>query len=116
MISVDLPERKEEDKPTTTAPECPQERWPYGLRITFEKDQVDKIPSLSEYRVGDRVLITAEACVTEIRMSERKDGEDDHTVGMQIEKVSCELAVEKKPEEMSMREYRLHRHSEHSGY
>ncbi|MCK9370113.1 hypothetical protein M0R04_09435 [Candidatus Dojkabacteria bacterium] len=82
-----------------------RDRWPYGLKLHFESDQVKSLPSLKDYKVGDRVMVMAEACVIDIRMSERQSGTEDHSIGMQIEKIAVSPVKKKKPEEMNMKEY-----------
>jgi len=89
-----------------------QDCWPYGLQLRFEKDQVDKIPELKGFKVGDRVIVTGEASVTGIRMSERQNGKEDHSVELQIEKVAVAPASNKKPEEMNLKEYEAFRKQE----
>jgi hypothetical protein len=80
-----------------------QDRWPYGLQIRFEKEQIDKMPSLKGLKVGDTVNIEALGTVTAVRMSERQKGEPSHSVEIQIEKVDVQG---KKPlEKMNMKEY-----------
>lgn len=115
LVDMKLPKRskaemEKEGLICTSSPGMPeQDKWPYGLQLRFEKEQIDKIPSLVDYKVGDKVLITAEARVTEVRMVEKQGGEDRHSVELQIEKISCES---KKPlEKMNMREYREARQS-----
>jgi hypothetical protein len=104
LTSMELPEQSKEEV-GVTALGIEQDQWPYGLQLTFNKEQISALPSLADYKVGDRVLISAEACVTAVRMSERKKGEDDHSIEMQIEKVGCEPLSEKDVEEMNPREY-----------
>lgn len=82
------------------------DRWPWGLQIRFEKEQIEKMPGLVDFKVGDRVLIQAEACVTSIRVSERQNGKEDHTIEMQIEQIACEPKVKKALDKMSPKEYR----------
>lgn len=111
LIDMKLPKKTKEELKNDCCPVSAdnQDRWPYGLQVRFEKEQVDKMPSLVSLKVGDRVIIQGEATVTSIRMSERQNGKEDHSVELQIEKVSVAPEKKKKPEEMSMREYRAHR-------
>lgn len=114
MTDMKLPRKSKEEMKKEMAscmPMCEQEqdRWPYGLQLRFEKDEIAKLPALKGYKVGDKVIISAEAKVTDTRVSERTRGGEvveDHTIEMQIEKISCEPKVKKKPEEMSMKEYK----------
>lgn len=106
MVDMKLPKKskKEMEKDCSPISSGSQEMWPYGLQIRFEKDEVKKMPSLTTYKVGDKVMIQAEATVTSIRVSERQGGEEQHSVEMQIEKISCES--DKPLSKMSMKEYR----------
>ena len=108
MVEMKLPKKSKKELKGECCPVSPgeQDQWPYGLQIRFEKDQVDKLSSLTMYKVGDKVMIQAEACVTSIRMSEQQNKDISHSVEMQIEKISCSPKVMKKPEEMSPKEYR----------
>lgn len=118
LIDVKLPPPKEEKENKDTCCGCPspsQDRWPYGLQLRFETEQVEKIPSLTEYKLGDKVIVMAEARVTDIRSNERyKDGkaQTDQTVEMQIEKINCEPLVKKPMEKMTPKEYRKARMGE----
>ncbi|RPI84291.1 MAG: hypothetical protein EHM41_13785 [Chloroflexi bacterium] len=108
MVDMKMPVKTTEEMEKTCAP-ClagSSERWPYGLVLRFEKEQIDKLPSLTNYEVGDKVMVTAEATVTAIRISERQDGESDHSVELQIKKIACEPAMDKPMEQMSPKEYR----------
>lgn len=108
LIDMKLPVIKESEKcvvePGISSSEGP--RWPYGLQIRFESEQVEKMPSLTEYKVGDKIVIQAEATVTSIRMSQRQNGEEENSVEMQIEKIGCTLAVQKPAEKLNPKEYR----------
>jgi len=87
-----------------------QDRWPYGLQLRFETEQVELMPSLKDYKVGDKIIVMAEASVTEVRMSETqstdKDKKTRYTVELQIEQVACEPKVKKPVEKMNPQEYR----------
>jgi len=112
LIDVKLPKKTKEElkKEGMVMPSTDnQDRWPYGLQIRFEKEEIDKIPSLLNYETGDMVMVQAEARVTSISMSERQSGEEDRSVGIQIEKVSVEPIKKKKLEELSPKEYRKER-------
>jgi ribosomal protein L21E len=110
MVDMKLPKQTKKEMKDCYAPlstGSPQEMWPYGLQIRFEKDEVKKMPGLKEYKVGEKVKITAEATVTSIRVSERQGGDEQHTVEMQIEKIACDS--NKPLNKMSMKEYRTAR-------
>jgi len=113
LVDIKLPKKTKEELKKEGMPSTDdQEQWPYGLRLDFEKEQVDKMASLKNLNVGDKVLVQGEGSVVEVRMSERQGGEDRHSVCIQIEKVSVESAKKKKPEDMSMKEYKAMRMNE----
>ena len=106
LISVELPKRSKEEITKCCVPcSLDENKWPYGLQLNFQKEQVDQIPSLKNYKVGERVIVTAEAVVTSIRQNESKDNVS-YSVEMQIEKIACEPLVVKPLEQMNPKEYR----------
>lgn len=104
LKSVELPkEDKETDK--CCEPVCDKNKWPWGLQLRFEQEQLEVLPYIKDYKVGDRIVVSAEAVITSVRISENKDS-TSHSVEMQIEKIACE-PFEKKPlDKMSPKEYR----------
>lgn len=113
MVDMKLPKKskeelKQECQPCTLGSE--QDRWPYGLQLRFETEQVEKLPAMKEYKVGDKISIQATASVTEVRMSETQSTSQDKkvrwTVELQVEQIACEPYVKKPLEKMSMKEYR----------
>ncbi|MFA5152217.1 MAG: capsid staple protein [Clostridia bacterium] len=108
LVDMKLPKKTEKELKTECMP-CKagdQDRWPYGLQLRFEKEQMDKMPALKTYKVGDKVMVTAEATITGVRISERQGGKEDHSVELQIEKIACEPKVKKPLEQMNPKEYR----------
>ena len=82
-----------------------EDRWPYGLRISFEKEQIAKMPGVAKLKVGDIVSVAGTGKVISVRMSERRGGKDDHNVEIQIEKVAVSSRSQKKLGDMGMAEY-----------
>ena len=82
-----------------------EDRWPYGLRISFEKEQIAKMPEVAKFKVGDAVNVSGIGKVISVRMSERRSGKDDHNVEVQIEKVAVSSQSQKKLGDMNMAEY-----------
>ncbi len=81
-----------------------QDRWPWGLRLTFEDEQIEKIPSLLDLKAQDRLKIECEAHVVSTEAVEKqKDGKTAHRIVIQIEKIAVD--PDKKPEEMNPRQY-----------
>ena len=88
-----------------------QDRWPYGLQLRFETEQVEKLPVLKTFKVGDKVTVLAEATVTEVRMSEIQATRDKktkmhHTVELQVEQIGCTSKEVKPIKQLSPKEYR----------
>ena len=105
LTDMKLPKKTKAELKTECQPiGCEDEdRWPYGLRIDFEKEQVAKMPEVAGLKVGDAVSISGIGKVTSVRMSERH-GKDDHSVEIQIEQVG--VSSKKKLKDMDMKEYR----------
>ncbi len=110
LISMLLPKKKDDKSNVEITPDAP--KWPYGLKVTFEKEQIDLMPSLIDLKVGDRVMLHGEACVIEVRITEEQSEPEHHTISLQIEKIAVEPVVKKKIEEMTMKEYKKMRESE----
>jgi len=112
LIDMKLPKKSAEELKKENIPisSSEQDRWPYGLQLRFETEQVDLMPSLKEYKVGDKINVIAVASVTEVRQSETQSTDESkktrYTVELQIEQVACTPKVKVPPEKMSPKEYR----------
>ncbi len=90
LVSTKLP-KKTKDEMEKTAPMMPKgERWPYGLRLTFESDQIDKLPQLERVKIGQKLLVEGIGEVTSIQMHEEKEGKKKYSVEVQLQEVGCE--------------------------
>ena len=91
MIDIKLPKKtKEELKKEMSPIQVERDRWPYGLQLRFESEQVDKLPSLKRLKVGQKVIVEGIGEVTSIRMNEEKDGKEKYSVEVQLQEVGCE--------------------------
>ncbi len=63
------------------------DRYPYGLKLRFEADQIDKIPALKTVNAGDMVNIAAMGKVTEVRVTDKDKGKNRHSVEIQIQSI-----------------------------
>lgn len=89
LIDMRLPKRKKgKGENTCGAIGYHEPKYPYGLEIHLEKEQVDKIAAARSLKAGDSVKIVASGKVTSVRMSERDDGKTDHSVNIQIESLN----------------------------
>ena len=62
-------------------------RYPYGLQLRFEKEEIDKISALKNVEAGAKVNITAVGKVTEVRVTDSEKGNNRHSVEIQIHSV-----------------------------
>jgi hypothetical protein len=106
LIDMKLPKKTKKELEITTSPVevDGRDRWPYGLQLRFEKEQISKMPELERLKVGNVVNISGIGKVVGVRMSEQQKGENDHTVEIQIEKVG--VSSKKRLKEMDMYEYK----------
>ncbi len=89
MVNVKLPKRDETNK-VAEAPSIERDQWPYGLRLTFEAEQIDKLPHLEKMKVGQKVMVEGMGEVTSVRMNENKGGKKKYTVEVQLHECGCE--------------------------
>jgi hypothetical protein len=58
LVDMKLPKRNKEEVANICCDSSSnEEQWPYGLQLRFEKEQVDKLPGLLKFKVGDKILI-----------------------------------------------------------
>ena len=68
LVDMKMPKKSKEEMDTAlTGAIIEQDKYPWGLHLTFEKDQVDKLPILKSANVGDKVIVIGEATVTSKR-------------------------------------------------
>jgi len=110
LVDMKLPKKsKKEMKEEYAISPMDEERYPYGLRITFEQEQLKDLPYLKEKKVGDKCMIYCEAVITDTRMSERQNGKTNHSVGLQIEKVDVKPKKMQYSKKMTPKEYKEYR-------
>lgn len=81
------PQEKTEAKPCNVGE---RDKWRYGFRLSFDEQLLKAIPSLKSAKVGDRCKIVAEGCVVGVRSEEKPNGEEKHTVDVQLEGIGLE--------------------------
>lgn len=99
MVDLELPKKTKKElkadmMPSTMGSEGP--KYPYGLQIRFEAEQIAKLPRLEKVKIGEDVTIEAKGEVTEIRMNEQKEGKKMYTVQVQLKKVGIQEPSGKK--------------------
>lgn len=66
------------------------EDYPYGTRITFEKESLKKLgKSVTDFEIGDTVVVTGKAKV--IELSQQQGNRDSERVQLQITDVELDL-------------------------
>lgn len=107
LISMKLPKRKKNEN--SNIPIDISDRWPYGLRINLETEQLKTLPELLKKKVGDKCIVYAEATIISTRELERRNGEKKQNVELQIEKINIKPKVNKAVKDMNPKEYREYR-------
>jgi hypothetical protein len=89
MASMEL---DDEQKIDYCAPvECPKPDYPYGLRISFCKAELDKLGCKAEdFQVGDVIDMRSFGCVTSVSSNQMADGTDDCRIEIQIQRLGIE--------------------------
>lgn len=87
------PKKSDMDKMTCASPASEGDRYPWGLQIRLEKDDLEKLGvSAADFKIGQTVAIQASAKVTSINSRESTGSEKRYQeVGIQIEKLDLEL-------------------------
>ena len=98
MVNLKIPKKNKEEPMPTVAKEY--EKWPYGLKLRFCSEEVDKIPYLEEVNVGDKLKIEGIGEVVEVSSMEHHDGDKSYTVEVQLHEVGCEPVGGEKHESM----------------
>lgn len=86
LFSVKRPKKKS-GKAMEVPSDIERERYPWGLRLTFEKEDIAKVKVLQNIAVGAKVNVQATGKVVSVRTSDNEDERKRHTVEIQIQKV-----------------------------
>jgi len=103
MNLVDLKRKSKEEKNTTATPiEVGADRYPYGTKLCFENEEIEKIDSLKDMDVNDLVQITAvgKICSKSVNEVEGKD-DPSRRIEIQIQSIGISKEAEEK-EEMTL--------------
>lgn len=107
LVDMKLPKKSKKESLEDCVPSKygNEDRWPYGMQIRFEKEQIAKMPDVIKLKVGDAVSLSGMGKVTSVRISEFQSGKNDHSVEVQIEKIAVFPKSHKKLKDMGMQEY-----------
>jgi len=93
MINLKL--SKADKKKYSDEMKIPTDReYPYGTRINFENETIEKLPFLQNVKAGAEVEIKAIGKVMEVRITDREKGKNYETVEIQIQKIEFGNASE----------------------
>ena len=92
MINLKL--SKAEAKEREKAYSIGDESYPYGTRLSFERELIKKIPLLQKVKGGAMLNIHAIAKATEIRIRDKGKGDEREGVEIQIQKIDMGSANE----------------------
>lgn len=92
LFDMKIPKKtkKDREKEMTIGSNGDEEQYPYGLALTFNKNEVAKIGSLKNIASGAKVKIQAVGKITRVETTDAEKGRDRHEVRIQIQKVGIE--------------------------
>ena len=83
---VDMKRDKSEGSKPTEAPSMESEDYPYGLRLSLDNPELEKL-DLEKVNIGDVLKLSAEAKVSSISENQSEGGESKRCVSLQITKI-----------------------------
>lgn len=89
---VDMKNTAKQAKEQTGAPvSSSREKYPYGLSISLEKEQIKKLGiKMDGLKVGKKGKLTAEYEITSISERQTQGGDDSQSMQLQITKMAVE--------------------------
>jgi len=90
MIDLKVPKKSKKELATEMSVGYPDDgdTYPYGCKLRFETEQIEKISALKEVNAGDKVRLVAVGTVTSIDIHDRADDKKSRrNVEVQIEKI-----------------------------
>lgn len=107
MSSMELPD-KQKTKDIDSCMATQVNKFPYGLLLRLENEQISVLPDTGDLDVGDKVIVHAECSVVSKRLNEQTNKDEEKSMEIQIEKMSIMKKL-KKLDEMDYEEYRITR-------
>ena len=104
LVDMERPKRSKKEIESVAIPQMEEERYPYGLRLCFESEDIEKLPALADMEADDVVVIEGRGYVKSVSVDDVSgEGRSRHRVEIQLEEVGVES--EKAPEDMDAAEY-----------
>lgn len=110
LVDMKLPKKsKKELEKEMTASDPYREEYPWGMQLSFDQEQIDKLDALQGVAADTKVKIHGEGYIRSVIVGDHADKKRKHqNVEIQLTKVGVERAG-KPAEEMSNEEYRKSR-------
>ncbi|HUV77063.1 MAG TPA: hypothetical protein VMW06_03290 [Desulfobacterales bacterium] len=93
LIDMKIPKKtkkqlKDEMSPSIKSDD--REEYPWGLRLSFNKKEIEKLPALKTAVAGAKIKIAAVGKIIEVRITDAEKGRERHNIEIQIQKVGFE--------------------------
>ena len=98
MAMIDMKQKPEREE-APGAIEAEQPQYPYGLSISLEKDQLEKLGITELPKVGDKMMVHANAIVKTVSAYDTQSGSDQR-VELQITEMELAAGEAKDPAEI----------------
>lgn len=87
LINLRLTKKQKKDTMEVPAKVGEGPEYPYGTRLNFETEQIEKIPALAKVESGDMVSGTFEGKIIDVRTTDREKEQKRRTVEIQIQSI-----------------------------
>jgi len=94
MIDLKLSKKNKKEMEKEAIPTSMEEEYPYGTRLRFENETIQKIPALQDIKAGAMMEIKAIGKVMEVRITDQGKGKNYEIVEVQIQKIEIGNANE----------------------
>ena len=87
LIDLKIPKKTQKEMKEPTSIDSEYDQYPYGMRLDFNKSEIDNIKILQTIQAGAMVEIKAKAKITSVRTDDTEKGRKRHNVEIQIHKI-----------------------------
>lgn len=88
MIDLKIPKKtKKEREKEMIGYYSNEDKYPWGTRLDFNKEEIDKIKALKTAKAGDKVSISAIGKITRVEVTDAENGRSRHQVQIQVQKI-----------------------------
>jgi hypothetical protein len=92
LKDLKVPKKTKKELKEMTAPILGEpDKYPYGMRLTFDTELMTKFPELEKVKAGDKVNLSGVGEVIMVRKVDRQgDKKQDYSTEIQIQKLGVE--------------------------